>query len=351
MHRFFARLRVFLCWLAALVCASSAGAAERTLAQLYQTTRSSVVVLSTEKLTQLADVNKKGADLRHLTRDQVGSGVLISPRLIMTAAHMVHAADKVEVTFADGHHGPARIIVTYPGSDLALLELEHPHKKGVPAILGDSARVSIGEPIYVIGAPYGISYTISRGIISGRHAPGTAHNDFHGVELFQTDAAINAGNSGGPMFNMDGEVIGIVSFIKSLSGGSEGLGFAVSIASARKWLLEKPPIYGGIEYKIVEGLLAEALNVPQPRGLLIQRVGALSLGQRLGIRGGRFEATIDNETLLLGGDVLLQIQGVNINDARAAEKIDKALEQLKPGQRVSVLVWRGGNMMELETAL
>ena len=170
----------------------------------------------------------------------------------MTAAHVFHGADRLKAVFSDGVKITAKVISSNISADLSLVQLDKIHPSFKPAVLGDSDKMEIGDPVFIIGAPYNISYTLTRGIVSGRHHEGY-DSDFTKSEFFQTDASLNPGNSGGPMFNMRGEVIGISSFIKSHSGGSEGLGFVVTMNSARKNILEQPHFYAGITHYFIEG--------------------------------------------------------------------------------------------------
>ncbi len=170
---------------------------------------------------------------------ETGSGVLVSSDgKVMTAAHVVQSMDEIRVEFLDGEVVGARVIGSEPAADLSLLQLDRiPHAAHVAA-LADSDTVQIGEQIMIVGAPYGPSHSLSVGWISARWAPNTVYRRLPLAEFFQTDASINMGNSGGPMFNMAGQVIGLVSHTISRSGGSEGLGFVVTINTAKQVLLE-----------------------------------------------------------------------------------------------------------------
>ena len=139
------------------------------------------------------------------------------------------------------------------------------------AKLADSDPVKIGDTVFIVGAPYGLSHALSAGIISARWEPDTVTKDFPLAEFFQTDAVINTGNSGGPMFTRAGELIGIVSHNITQSGGSEGLGFVVTANSFKKLLIDRQRRWYGLEVVLVSGPTAEALKVPQAGGYLSSR--------------------------------------------------------------------------------
>ncbi len=279
----------------------------------------------------------------------VGSGVLITADgKVMTAAHVVQLVDEVTVEFLDGTAVPARIVASEPEADVSLLQLESVPKTAVVAKLANSDKVEIGDPAFIIGAPYGIGHTMSVGYITGRHQPHTIFGELGKAEFLQTDAAINTGNSGGPMFNVAGEVIGIVSHIISKSGGFEGLGFVVSSNMARTLLLEQRAFWTGLSGYFLTGELAKVFNLPQPAGLLVQRVAANSAAAKLGIRGGTMKATIEGTALIVGGDILLESFGIPVVDNESRSRIRAKLGQLKPGSHVSVTVFRAGKVVELK---
>ena len=202
----------------------------------------------------------------------------------------------------------------------------------VVAPLGDSDKVEVGDEVFVVGAPYGLSRTLTAGHISGRHSSDNKTIDAALMEFLQTDAAINQGNSGGPMFNMNGEVIGIVTRILSKSGGSEGLGFAATSKMARQLLLDQKPFWSGVEGFLLRGDLAKALNVPQPAGLLVQRVAEGSPAARAGVLAGSMRANIDGENLLLGGDIVLEVNGLPYEESdESYRRIYASLTKLKVG--------------------
>jgi S1-C subfamily serine protease len=295
--------------------------------------------------------------------DGLGSGVLISSDgKVLTAAHVVQTADIASVEFADGQEITASVLGSDVQSDVALLQLKEIPKGVTPATLGDSDKMEVGDQVFVIGAPYGISQTLSVGHLSGRHRLNT-NNQSTSVEFLQTDAAINTGNSGGPMFDMQGNVIGIVSSIMSHTGGSEGLAFATAANTAKKLLLDRKPFWSGIDALVVTGAMAKALNLPQPAGVLVQRIGDGSVGSQLGINPGTLRATIHGMDILLGGDVILSVNNIAIIDPSSAqslgsftsdenyEKIYNSVATLKSGDPLVVTVFREGKVLKLTTTI
>jgi S1-C subfamily serine protease len=280
---------------------------------------------------------------------EVGTGVLISrDGKIMTAAHVVHAFDELTVTFATGDTVNARVISSEPGADLSLIQVDSLPKGAEVARMADSNKVRIGDEIIVVGAPYGLSFSLTVGHISARHAPNTIYRDFPLAEFLQTDASINTGNSGGPMFNMAGQVIGIVSHVISKSGGSEGLGFVVSINSAKQILLQGKAFWSGLEFYLLTGDLASALHLPQPAGLLIKTVAKNSPAAKAGLRAGTLSATVDGKPMVLGGDVILEVAGIPITeDSRATTaKIRGYLNSLASGATYTLKILRAGQVLE-----
>jgi S1-C subfamily serine protease len=246
----------------------------------------------------------------------------------------------------------ARIVASDPAADLALLQLERVPQGVTPVQLGDSDKAEVGDEVFVVGAPFGITHTLTVGHVSARRKSNITSAGMVETELFQTDAAINRGNSGGPMFNMRGEVIGVVSHIVSTSGGSEGLGFVVTSNVARELLFTRPTAWSGVEGYLVRGELARALNVPAPGvGLLVQRVAAGSPAERLGVHGGSVTATIEDEELVLGGDVIVAVQGIAFGSADAYENIRRRLSAVPPGGSIRLAVLRRGEIVELTGAV
>ena len=339
----------------------STSANAQQLRDTFRRVHQSVVVVKTKtKSVEIAPA--AGPSLAMI--DGLGSGVLISDDgKILTAAHVVQTADVAYVQFADDQEIRARVIGSDIQSDVALLQLEQMPKGVAPAKLGDSDKMEVGDEVFVIGAPYGIGQTLSVGHLSGRHRLNNSDEKAPSVEFLQTDAAVNRGNSGGPMFDIDGNVIGIVSTMMSQSGGSEGLAFVTASNTAKRLLLEQKPFWSGIDGAVITGDLAKALNLPQPAGFLVMRVADGSISSRLGIQPGTLRATIQKIDILLGGDIILRINDIDINapttidqlngltSDESYEKIYNSIAALKPGSTLVVTVFREGKVLKLTTAM
>jgi S1-C subfamily serine protease len=318
------------------------------LREAFHKVKQSVVIIRTQQ-KELAPPPQGGM----VSANGLGSGVLISTDgKILTAAHLVEAADATLVEFSDGELIPARVLGAVHNADVALLQLAHPPTNVVVAPLGDSDKMDVGDEVFVVGAPYGLSYTLTAGHISGRQSGDNRISDTGSREFLQTDAAINQGNSGGPMFNMNGEVIGIITNILSQSGGSEGLGFAATSKMARQLLLDQKPFWSGIEGLLLRGDLAKALNVPQPAGLLVERVADGSPAARAGIVAGSMRANIAGEDLLLGGDIILEVDGLTYEDSSENySRLLAHLTKLKVGDSIVISVFRQGQVLKLSVPI
>ena len=314
------------------------------LRDAFRKVKQAVVIVRTQQ-KELAPFPQPGM----VSLNGLGSGVLISnDGRVLTAAHLVQAADKTEVEFADGELIPARVIGSVISADVALLQLDRAPMSITPAPLGDSDKVEVGDQIFVIAAPYGLNQTLTAGHVSGRHQLGKEPESPTGVEFLQTDAAINGGNSGSPMFTLDGEVVGIVSNIVSRSGGSEGLAFAATSNTAKRLLLERKPFWSGIEGVLVDGNLAKALNLPQTAGILVQRVAEGSIAWRLGIHPGTLRANVEGGDLLLGGDVVLSVNEIQVPEHSGSyDPIYNGVVTLKPGNSLVITIFRQGQIIKL----
>ncbi|MCD4735464.1 MAG: trypsin-like peptidase domain-containing protein [Bacteroidales bacterium] len=317
----------------------------QTVSELYQQVHPSVVIIYTQEQVPLPGLIQKTT-----TSEGIGSGVLLTEEGdILTAAHVVHNAEHIVVGFSDGTKVTAKIIASVEMTDIAHIKLDWVPENRTIGKLGNSDEVAVGEQVFVIGAPYGIERSLSVGHVSGRHSRESLSAGLARIELLQTDAAINRGNSGGPMFNMDGEVIGVVSYILSESGGFEGIGFAVSSAMVKELLVEQSSFWTGFEGVLLDEGLVAILNVNQGSGILIQRVVNNSPAFEMGLRGGIIHAIILEKEIILGGDIILSVNGIKIDSIQEVGLIRQNLISLNPGDKVTMKVLRAGKIIELSS--
>jgi S1-C subfamily serine protease len=315
-------------------------AAGETLGEVYRRVNPSVVVIRGRG----EEVTEEGLSRFH----EIGSGVLVSADgKIATAAHVVHTMNEVLVEFLGEEPVPARVIASEPRADISILQASVVPRDAMVSKLADSDSARVGDTVFIVGAPYGLSHSLSAGILSARWEPDTITRDFPLAEFFQTDAVINTGNSGGPMFNTAGELIGIVSHNISQSGGSEGLGFVVTSNTVRKLLVERNRRWYGLDVLLITGTIAEALRVPQAGGFLVKQVVKDSVGGQIGLRGGNKIGIVDGQKLLVGGDIILSVQGVTVASNEDMAKVLRSLETLQPGQDLRVTVLRDDMVQEL----
>lgn len=315
--------------------------AQGSLSKVFKRVDPAVVVIRTsERIAAAVPGAPSGAVMSVASG---GSGVLVSADgKVMTAAHVVQTADSVDVEFIGGTIVKARIVASDAAADVAMLQLERVPPHIAPARLGDSDKTEVGDQVFIVGAPRGISHTLTVGHVSARRQPKATYAGLVATELFQTDAAMNPGNSGGPMFDLNGDVIGIATHIVSASGGSEGLGFVVTSNMARRLLLEERSVWHGLDGYLITTELAQAFNLPAA-GLLVQRVAHGSPAERLGLRGGLYRVAIENELLLIGGDVIITVEGIALAEPDAYERVRRRLAELRAnGGVMKISVMRNG---------
>jgi len=315
----------------------------QTVSELYQQVSPSVVVIYTQEKVPTGGLKQKMA-----TAEGLGSGVLLSNEGdILTASHVVHTAEQITVGFSDGTKVSAKVIGSVVSADLAHIKLDWMPENRTIATIANSDDVNIGDQVIVIGAPYGIERSLSVGHISGRHVQENISQGFAKMELLQTDAAINKGNSGGPMFNMDGEVIGIVSHILSESGGFQGIGFVVASNVANKLFIKEKAFWSGFESIYIKDELAKTFNLPQNGGLLVQRVVLNSPAFDMGLKGGKIIAIINEQEILIDGDIILEVNNISLAIDLAAAMIRESIISQRKGDLVTFKVLRAGEIIEL----
>jgi serine protease Do len=333
--------KLFAIILAAAVLPALAPAAQaQNLDEAFRKASPTVVVVRARG----RDVTASG-----ITRfTETGSGVLISSDgRVMTAAHVVNGMDEITVEGIRGEVVRATLISANAAADVSLLQLERVTQAMRVARMGSSDAVQVGEQVMVVGAPYGLSYSMSVGWISARWAPNTIFPDMPLAEFFQTTATINTGNSGGPIFDMAGEVIGIVSQNISQSGGSEGLGFVVTIDSAKVLLVPRKVFWGALQGLLLTDRLATVFNVPGGAGFLVKTVAQGTMAWNMGLQGGDGTITIGGKEIAVGGDIILSVEGIPVVSEDNIEQIRNRLVGLAPGAEFKMSVLRAGKVIEL----
>jgi S1-C subfamily serine protease len=283
-----------------------------------------------------------------------GSGfVLDKAGHVLTNYHVVEGANQgVEVKLSNKRTYKATVIGSDRVHDLALLKIDAPDLQ--PVVLADSSQIAVGEKVYAIGNPFGLSGTMTQGIISSIRS--IRNGDNAPIEdAIQTDAAINPGNSGGPLLNSRGEVIGINTMIASNGAEqSSGIGFAIPINTA-KAVLSDLTRYGqvrrpslGIQSYAIGPDLAEQMGLAADYGVLIQNVIPGGAAERAGLRGGNEKAFVGNQPVMLGGDLIVAIDGQQITDP---QDISVVMDKHQAGDTVSVTVMRGRRQMTVKVVL
>jgi S1-C subfamily serine protease len=284
-----------------------------------------------------------------------GSGFIIDPRgYILTNFHVVQEAQSIEVVLGDQSRYPAKFIGADQRNDVALIKIDPKGKQLATLPLGDSGVLQVGQKVLAIGNPFGFQSTLTTGVVSaiGRTVQ-TSQNTFID-EAIQTDAAINRGNSGGPLINTHGEVIGINSAIYTPSGTTAGIGFAIPVNTAKAIahdLMADGRVHRallGVETLPVAGWLSETLDLPVQEGLLIETVSRGGPAAAAGLHGGDRVAQAGMRRIAIGGDVIVAIDGQKVSNQFDLNVI---LNRKRPGDTVNVSVYRGGKKMDIPVKL
>lgn len=284
-----------------------------------------------------------------------GSGFVIDRKgYILTNFHVVQGAQTIEVVLGDQSRHSAKFIGADQRNDVALIKIEPGTKPLVSLPLGDSAALQVGQKVLAIGNPFGFQSTLTTGVVSalGRTVQ-TGQNTLID-EAIQTDAAINRGNSGGPLINTHGEVIGINSAIYTPSGTTAGIGFAIPINTARRIahdLITDGRVHQafiGVETIPINESFAEALGLPAQEGLLVQTTTRGGPAAEAGIKGGDRVAQAGMRRFYVGGDVLTAIDGQKVTTPL---EVIVALNKKRPGDTVTVTLFRGGKKMDIPVKL
>jgi putative serine protease PepD len=285
------------------------------------------------------------------TESAQGTGFQVDRRGdIVTNYHVVAGSDSVHVRLNDGHTYPGRVIGTNESKDVAVVRISAPTSELTPLAFADSSKVQVGDSVVAIGDPYGLRNTATAGIVSALRRTIVSPNNHKISGVIQTDAAINSGNSGGPLLNSRGEVIGVNSQIESGSqggsgpgaGGNIGIGFAIpsnTVASIARNLIEtaKSHPYVGVELVTVTPSIAQATGMSA--GVEIVTVTKGAPGDKAGLAGATGTKTVGGTPFSTGGDVITGIDGTAVHNA---DQLIALIRAKKPGDQINLTVVRNG---------
>jgi len=289
----------------------------------------------------------------------LGSGFVVDKAgHIVTNYHVIEGAKQVRVSFSNGASMKATVQGSDPSSDLAVLKIDASSRALTPLPLGNSDAMQVGDPVVAIGNPFGLDRTVTAGIVSAIQRAITAPNGYTIDHVIQTDAAINHGNSGGPLLNRRGEVIGVNSQIEtgdnSASSGNVGVGFAIpsnTVKTVVAQLIRQGHIdraFLGVSAVPITRDLAKVFRLPVSHGLLIQSVKPGSGAAKAGLEAGTTQVVLAGESYNLGGDILVEADGTPVESLSTLRDIVAAKT---PGEAVHLTVYRSGKKKEVEVKL
>jgi S1-C subfamily serine protease len=281
-----------------------------------------------------------------------GSGFIIDKEgHILTNYHVIADARQIEVTLHNRKKYAATIVGVDRAHDLAVVQIKAPEL--TPMVLGDSSKLQVGQKVYAIGNPFGLSGTLTRGIVSSIRQ--VQEPDGMKIEdAIQTDASINPGNSGGPLLNMHGEVIGINTMIASNVGQSAGIGFAIPINTAKAVIndlltlgrVRRPAL--GVTTIPIDSQLADQMGLAADYGLLILQVVPGGAADTAGLRGGSQRAFLGNTPILVGGDLIVALDGEQVEDQQELAQI---MNNHRAGDTVRITIYRGKKKLQVSVVL
>ena len=291
------------------------------------------------------------------TQQALGSGFVVDKAgHIVTNYHVVQGASRVEVSFSNQERLPARIVGRDPSTDLAVLQVRATSRALTPLTLGDSDLVRVGDAVVAIGNPLGEDRSITAGIVSALERRIYAPNGAPIDHAIQTDAALNHGNSGGPLLNARGQVVGVTSQIQTTgsNAGNIGIGFAIPVNTVNTVVAQliahgyvQHP-FVGVQARAITPSVAKLFRLPVRHGLLVSSVCANTGAAAAGLRGAKQQVTVAGDTWPLGGDIIVKADGVPVG---SVDMLRQIVAQQKPGDSIALLVVRGAKTMTLHVKL
>ena len=329
-----------------------------SIAEIYERAAPGVVQVTTTSKVEGGVDPFFGFDVPDETRRALGSGFVIDKAgYVVTNFHVIEDADSIEVSFSNSDSMKARIVGRDPSTDIALLKVEANSRALRPLVLGNSSALRVGDDVLAIGNPLGYERSATRGIVSAVQRPLRAPSGFTIDHVIQTDAALNRGNSGGPLMNSRGQVIGVNSAIETSGDGSQGnigIGFAVPINTVRDvvaQLKEKGRVdhpYLGIEARPIQANIADLFRLPVRKGLLVENVFPETGAAAAGLRGGTTRVVVAGESYMIGGDIIVKADGQELT---TTERLRELVSEKEPGDRLKLEIYRGQERESVEIKL
>jgi S1-C subfamily serine protease len=333
---------------------SSTGATSIDVAEIYRRNAPGVVQITTTSRGAAA-TDAFGNVVPGQDQQALGSGFVIDKEgHVVTNFHVVDGASEIEVSFSNQETVSAKVVGTDPSTDIALLEVDVDAKGLTPLSLADSDVVEVGDPVVAIGNPFGLERTATAGIVSALQREVRAPNAFTIDHVIQTDAPINSGNSGGPLIDAEGRVIGVNSQIETANGstGNVGIGFAVpsnTVKSVVAQLLDDGRVdraYLGVALQGIEPEVADVLRLSTDEGVLVVSVKEGSPADEAGLEGGDTQVVVAGESYEVGGDIIVAIDG---KDVTSVDELREAITAHDPGDEVKLTVVHSDGKRETVT--
>lgn len=318
--------------------------------QIYKQDGPGVVQITATSVTQTQSDPFNLFPSTPQTSQSLGSGFVIDRAgHVVTNYHVIQGASKVQVSFSAQDQLAATVVGKDPSTDVAVLKVDAHARALTPLSLGNSDDVTVGDPVYAIGNPFGLTRTLTTGVISAVQRQIFAPNGLPVEHAIQTDAAINHGNSGGPLIDADGRVIGVTSQIQTggnSNQGNVGIGFAIPINTVRD-VAGQIIAHGqarhaflGLSSAALTKQLKQLFNLPTASGLLVQNVTPGSAADKVGIKGGGTSVVVGGESYKMGGDIITKIDGESVS---TTQQLFYTVLQKQPGEKIKIELWHHGS--------